>query len=111
MNSYSTAAAQVILPHVVAPWEEVELEQPSWRELRDETELFVAFGGIPLRNTQVAYGGITEHNSSEKIESLLQNGVEFINVSPNVADLPQINANQHILVRPNTDVALSLIHI
>ena len=108
MNSYSTAAAQVILPHVVAPWEEVELEQPSWRELRDETELFVAFGGIPLRNTQVAYGGITEHNSSEKIESLLQNGVEFINVSPNVADLPQINANQHILVRPNTDVAFML---
>ena len=41
-----------------------------------------------------------------KIESLLQNGVEFINVSPNVADLPQVNANQHILVRPNTDVAL-----
>ena len=108
MNSYSTAAAQVILPHVVAPWEEVELEQPSWRELRDETELFVAFGGIPLRNTQVAYGGITEHNSSEKIESLLQNGVEFINVSPNVADLPQIKTNQHILVRPNTDVAFML---
>ena len=61
MNSYSTAAAQVILPHVVAPWPQVEAEQPTWQEIVSGTELFVAFGGLPLRNTQVAYGGITEH--------------------------------------------------
>ena len=61
MNSYSTAAAQVILPHVVAPWATMELEQTTWNEIADGTGLVVSFGGLPLRNSQVAYGGITEH--------------------------------------------------
>ena len=57
-ESYSTAAAQVILPHVVASWQEMELAQTSWSEIAANGDLFVAFGGVPLRNTQMAYGGI-----------------------------------------------------
>ena len=53
MNTYSTAAAQVVLPHVVAPWHQMELEQTTWAEITEHAEIFVAFGGIPLRNTQV----------------------------------------------------------
>ena len=33
VNSYSTAAAQVILPHVVAPWPEIEIHQTSWSSI------------------------------------------------------------------------------
>ena len=108
MNSYSTAAAQVILPHVVAPWHEVELQQPNWREIADGCELFVAFGGLPLRNTQVAYGGITEHQSQPGIRTAAQRGVRFTNISPVKGDVPDWLECEWIPIRPGTDVALML---
>ncbi|MFT5577599.1 MAG: biotin/methionine sulfoxide reductase [Paraglaciecola psychrophila] len=106
MNSYSTAAAQVILPHVVAPWGQMELEQPSWQEIASGAELVVAFGGIPLRNTQVAYGGITEHQSAGGLAGALAAGVQFVNISPQHSDLPA--GGQWLAPRPGTDVALML---
>ncbi|MEM9621806.1 MAG: molybdopterin-dependent oxidoreductase, partial [Pseudomonadota bacterium] len=108
MNSYSTAAAQVILPHVVAPWHTVELEQPSWQELARDGELVVAFGGLPLRNTQVAYGGITEHQSGPGLRAAAEQGVEFVSVSPTRGDTPPWLNNQWLACRPGTDVALML---
>ena len=108
MNSYSTAAAQVILPHVVAPWSQIELEQTSWQEITNSTELVVAFGGIPLRNTQVAYGGITEHQSSGSFTQALASGVKFINISPIKDDMPESSSVQWLACRPGTDVALML---
>ena len=106
MNSYSTAAAQVILPHVVAPWSQVELEQPSWDEIAAHAELMVVFGGVPLRNTQVAYGGITEHQSKPGYLNARAKGVEFVNISPLGTDLD--GSGQWIAPRPGTDVALML---
>ena len=108
MNSYSTAAAQVILPHVVAPWHEVELAQANWQEISDGCELFVAFGGIPLRNTQVAYGGITEHQSQSGLKQASESGVEFFNISPIKGDVPEWLACRWVPIRPGTDVALML---
>ncbi len=108
MNSYSTAAAQVILPHVVAPWSQIELEQTTWTEIAAETELFVAFGGLPLRNTQVAYGGITEHQSMPGMQKAAQAGTGFVNISPVKQDAPSWLNAQWIACRPGTDVALML---
>ncbi|XOV81475.1 MAG: molybdopterin-dependent oxidoreductase [bacterium] len=108
MNSYSTAAAQVILPHVVAPWSEIELQQTSWQEIAQGAELMVAFGGIPLRNTQVAYGGITEHQSKGGLHSALQAGVKLVNVSPVSHDMPASAQAEWVAPRPGTDVALML---
>ncbi len=105
MNSYSTAAAQVILPHVVDYWHRIELEQPTWGEIAENAELVVAFGGIPLRNTQVAYGGITEHSSFDGVNQALARGVEFVNVSPLGSDLPE---GSWLAPRPGTDVAMML---
>ncbi len=108
MNSYSTAAAQVILPHVVAPWSQVELQQPSWQELATHCQLVVAFGGLPLRNTQVAYGGITEHQSGPGLRMAVDSGVQFVNVSPVRGDLPAWAGGEWLACRPGTDVALML---
>ena len=110
MNSYSTAAAQVILPHVVAPWHQMELEQPTWDEISKSTELFVVFGGVPLRNTQVAYGGITEHQTQPGLEASLANGMQVVNISPTKADMPEWaqSSSQWVAARPGTDVALML---
>ena len=107
-ESYSTAAAQVILPHVVASWQEMELAQTSWSEIAANTELFVAFGGVPLRNTQMAYGGITEHQSRPGLERAKKNGVEFVSVSPQKKDMPDFADAQWVPVRPGTDTALML---
>ena len=107
-ESYSTAAAQVILPHVVASWQEMELAQTSWTEIATNTELFVAFGGVPLRNTQMAYGGITEHQSKSGLERAQKNGVEFVGVSPQKKDMPEFVEADWLAVRPGTDTALML---
>ena len=108
MNTYSTAAAQVILPHVVAPWHQMELEQTTWEEIAEHAQLVVAFGGLPLRNTQVAYGGITEHQSPVGLQHAVKAGVEFVSVSPVHADMPDWVQADWLACRPGTDVALML---
>ena len=105
-NSYSTAAAQVILPHVVSTWGQMELEQTTWSEIEQGCELMVAFGGLPMRNTQVAYGGITEHQSEPGLRAALKRGVDIVNISPLKSDSPE--AMGWLAPRPGTDVALML---
>ena len=105
-NSYSTAAAQVILPHVVSSWAQMELEQTTWSEIEQGCELMVAFGGMPMRNTQVAYGGITEHQSEPGLRAALKKGVEIVNISPLKSDASE--AVRWLAPRPGTDVALML---
>ncbi len=108
MNSYSTAAAQVILPHVIAPWSRIELLQTTLDNIAANTQLFVAFGGLPSRNAQVAYGGITEHRTGQDLLRARRAGTEFVNISPLQEDIDaQLNA-RWLSPRPGTDVALML---
>lgn len=106
VNTYSTAAAQVILPHVVSSWGQMELEQTTWGEVAAGSELVVAFGGLPMRNTQVAYGGITEHQSEPGLAKARANGVAIVTVSPVRGD--GSDEDDWISPRPGTDVALML---
>ena len=107
-NSYSTAAAQVILPHVIAPWHEMEVAQTSLRDIAAHSELVVSFGGMPLRNSQVAYGGITQHQTGELLSRAAGNDVEFVLVGPVEGDTPPDLNARWLAVRPGTDVALML---
>lgn len=108
MNSYSTAAAQVILPHVIAPWHDMELHQTTLRDIAESSELCVSFGGMPLRNAQVAYGGITEHQTGPMLAQAAARGVEFVSISPIATDIPDSLNAQWLAARPGTDVALML---
>lgn len=108
MNSYSTAAAQVILPHVIAPWHEMELQQTTLESVIGNTQLFVAFGGLPRRNAQVAYGGITEHRTHLDLQRAHESGVKFVNISPVAGDVDAALDAQWLAPKPNTDVALML---
>ena len=108
MNSYSTAAAQVILPHVIAPWGQMELEQTSLEDVVDNTELFIAFGGLPSRNAQVAYGGITEHRTAIDLQRAHKTGTQFVNISPVRHDVADDLDPRWIVPRPGTDVAVML---
>lgn len=108
MNSYSTAAAQVILPHVIAYWHEMELHQTTLRDIAQHSELVVSFGGMPLRNAQVAYGGITEHQTGPMLTQAANRGVEFVSVSPIGSDMADNLNAKWLAARPGTDVAIML---
>jgi len=108
LNSYSTAAAQVILPHVIAPWHEMEQRQTQWRDIVQDAELVVSFGGMPLRNSQVAYGGITQHNTESDMRRAKAAGTRFVLVSPMRADAEDFLSAQWLPIRPGTDVACML---
>ena len=108
MNSYSTAAAQVILPHVIAPWPQMELQQTTLQNMIDHTQLFVAFGGLPKRNAQVAYGGVTEHRTALDFDRAHKAGTEFVSISPMANDTESSLGASWLAPVPGTDVALML---
>lgn len=110
VDSYSHAAAEVIVPHILGfPYETVQHAHTSWPVLARHTELFVSFGGVPRKNSQIQSGGQGRHLLQSHIEACLQAGVRFINVGPIRADLPEA---EWWPIRPNTDTALvlALIH-
>ncbi|WP_053251953.1 molybdopterin-dependent oxidoreductase [Ensifer adhaerens] len=105
-DSYSFGAGSVIMPHVVAPMEQLLEQHTDWNTLAGHTQLFVAFGGIPLRNTQMTAGGPSRHRVRESLDLMRSSGVRFVNISPLRQDID--GSSEWIQVRPNTDVALML---
>ena len=80
----------------------------TWDSIAEEAGLFVMFGGIPIKNTQVASGGAGEHTLTLWLERAKANGAKFVNISPLKDDAPDFLDAQWLAVRPNTDVALML---
>ena len=108
VNSYSLAAGEVIVPHVLGAFTSLMYRQTAWQSVIDNTELLVAFGGMPLSNSQISSGGLGRHRTREALLQASQAGVQFVNVSPIKTDvLDTLNA-QWIAPRPSTDVALLL---
>jgi len=109
VNSYSTAAAQVIMPHVVG-YKFLDLldTMTAWPVIAKHTGLVVMFGGIPLKNAQVNSGGIGRHVTRDWLRKCRDNGVEFVNVSPLADDAADFLDAEWLAVRPNTDTALLL---
>lgn len=106
--SYSSAAACVILPHIVAPQDEIARRGVSWREIAEHSDIVLAFGGLALKNSQVASGGMSEHTERGYVRQAAARGATFISVSPLRSDLPQEAAGEWLPVRPGTDAALIL---
>ena len=105
VNSYSTAAAQVILPHVFGhKFLEILDTATAWPMLAEHGELVVMFGGIPLKNAQVNGGGIGRHVTRDCRDK----GVRFVNVSPLRDDAEAFLGADWLPIRPNTDSALML---
>jgi biotin/methionine sulfoxide reductase len=108
VNSYSSGAASVILPHVVGPQGIVAGNNVSWDELVAESALVVAFGGMALKNNDVGGGGTGQHIARDRLRAATARGVEFHLMGPLRDDLPlETKAVWHSM-RPGTDVALML---
>jgi biotin/methionine sulfoxide reductase len=108
VNSYSSGAATVILPHIIGPQELVAGNNVSWDELVEESALVLAFGGMALKNNDVGGGGTGEHIARARLRAARRRGVEFHLIGPLRDDLPgEIEAQWHA-IQPGTDVALML---
>ena len=108
-QSYSYAAAQTLLPHIIG----LDLyktldEHTTWNALSENCELILMFGGMPLKNSAVSSGGVGKHVTELGIKKCFNKGVKFINISPIVDDAPNFLQAKQISIRPNTDTALML---
>lgn len=108
VNTYSSAAAAVILPHVIGSQESAGRENVSWHELATHTEVVLAFGGLPLKNTSVSSGGTSQHIARNHLEAAYKRGTKFHLISPIQDDLPSAIQPVWHPIRPGTDVPLML---
>jgi biotin/methionine sulfoxide reductase len=109
VDSYSLGAARVVMPHIVAPMDELMMQHHSWSVMQEHTRLMVCFGGIPAKNAQVTPGGDSEHRVRPALAELAQRGCRFVNFSPVRAHLDApAHAVEWLPIRPGTDAAVML---
>ncbi len=109
VNTYSLAAAEVIIPHVLGcSFDDVQAAHTSLDVIADHTDLFVGFGGVPAKNSQVQYGGQGRHVTPGLLRDAAGRGTRFVNISPLADDTSAELAAEWIPIRPNTDTALML---
>jgi len=108
VDSYSLGAGRALMPHVVASMDESNASHTSWSVIAEHTELFVSFGGVPLKNTQVSSSGAGRHRVKVGLMAAARAGVRFINVSPVRDNLITGGPVEWIPIRPNTDTAMML---
>ncbi len=107
-NSYSIGASLVLLPHVVGSAGAVFRQATSWNVIARHTELLVAFGGIPVKNTFVAPGGMARHAIRGHFAEARRRGMETVLVSPLRDDAaPELEA-RWVPIVPLADVAVML---
>ena len=107
-DSYSLAAARVLMPHIVAPMEDLMAQHTSWNVLAENCKLFVTFGGVPRKNAQINAGGATLHHVTGGLYGMRAAGVKFVNVTPTAEDLDNGGEVEWLAIRPNTDAAMML---
>lgn len=109
VDSYSLGAARVLMPHIVAPMDELMAGHHSWDVLAEHTRLFVAFGGVPAKNAQVTAGGSPEHRVRPGLAKLAAAGCRIVNFSPMSDNLDAPPGSvEWVPIRPNTDAAAML---
>ncbi|HEY0214022.1 MAG TPA: molybdopterin-dependent oxidoreductase [Paenirhodobacter sp.] len=108
VDTYSTAAGSVILSLVWGDAMKLNRDHPYLDELARDTELLIAFGGVPLRNTAVSGGGNSQHRAHQALADAAARGTEFVSISPVADDMGPLPGLTRLSPRPGTDVALML---
>ena len=108
VNTYSFAAAEVIMPHIIGPFMEMMPIQTSWQSIAEEGELVVAFGGMPIKNGQISNGGTGKHVQEDGMRIAAERGVRFVNISPHRDDVIDEIQPEWMPIVPNSDVAMML---
>ena len=108
IGNYSWGCAQFFLPHIIGTYGPVDGRVTHWTSIVRHTDLFVAFGGLAIKNGQVSSGGSGEHTMETWLRRARDAECEFVVVSPTRADCPEFLQGTWIAIRPNTDTALML---
>lgn len=108
VNSYSSGSSAVLLPHIIGDLNEIARRGVSWQDITTHSEIVLAFGGLALKNSQVASGGLSEHTERGFMQQAAARGARFISVSPIKSDLPIEAQGEWLALRPGTDAAFIL---
>ena len=108
VNTYSLAAAENIMPHVMGPFPWLQGQHTSWPSIIEHTELMVCFGGMPLKNSQINYRGVARHTQRGYMREAREAGIAFVNVGPLRDDVADFLDAEWLPARPNSDVAIML---
>ena len=109
VNSYSAAASEVVMPHVIGGNFGQQMRgQTAWPVIAKHTDLYVTFGGIPLKNAQVSQRGAGAHTTRDWLMRCRVAGVEFVNIGVLRSDTVDFLDAEWLAPRPNTDTALML---
>ncbi|EHS49719.1 molybdopterin dinucleotide-binding region [Rhizobium sp. PDO1-076] len=108
VQTYSYAAGEVILPHVIGSLDGLVSGQTPWSQIVGHAELIVMFGGTPLRNARVNAGGVVRHETRQGLVACRDAGAEFVNISPVRDDAGEELGSEWMALRPGTDTAVLL---
>ncbi len=109
VNTYSYAAAEAIVPHVLGHgYAHVQREATSLPLLARHTRLLVTFGGIPHKNAQVQSGGQGRHVVRGWLREARRNGCRMVSFSPLRSDVDEDLGAEWIPLRPGSDTAVML---
>lgn len=113
IHSYSAGAAEVIVPHVLGPVEQVARRNVTWEQVAAHADVVLAFGGLALKNSQTAGGGVSRHIERQSIEAAAARGCRFVCISPMQSDMPTEARAEWLAPVPGTDTALmlALVHV
>ncbi|WP_245154324.1 molybdopterin-dependent oxidoreductase [Rhodococcus sp. 1R11] len=106
VHSYSLGATGVIMPHVLGAHWKMFSRSTSWSVIAEHTELLVAFGGVPVKNTGINHGGTSDHPTVGSLDAMRARGGRIVTVGPLRNDMA--GEARWIAPRPGTDVAMML---
>jgi len=108
-DSYSVGAGNVLTERVLGmDGYSLSLQIPPWKEVAENAELVVLFGGAPAKNAQASPGGLSKHSNVADMMAAKRAGAQFVNVSPIRDDVAIALEADWLDVIPNTDTALML---
>ena len=108
VNTYSSGSSSVLLPQILAGYEDITKHNVTWEQIAAESEIVLAFGGMALKNSMVAGGSISKHVERGAMAAAHRRGCEFILVSPLRDDLPVEAGAEWMTAVPGTDTALMI---
>lgn len=110
LGDYSTAAAQVILPHVIGSVE-VNEQQTSYPLVIENTNTIILWGCDPIKNLQIEYL-VPDHQAygywQQIKERVAQGKIKVISVDPVRSKTQNYLNCEQLAINPQTDVALML---
>ena len=107
-GTYSFAAAEAMIPHVLGSYREFINSTTPWESVTGHCDLFVAFGGVPVKNGQIEAGAVGAHVQKRGLRAARAAGTDFVNIGPLRSDLMDELDAEWLAPRPGTDPAILL---